>query len=246
MLTIRKANDRGHANHGWLDTYHTFSFASYQDPEHVRFRSLRVMNEDWVAPGKGFGTHPHRDMEIVTYVLQGALEHRDSMGNGEILRPGEFQRMTAGSGITHSEFNPSDDEPVHLYQIWLTPQALGLEPSYEQKRFDESQRDGRLQLVASPTGTGGSLTIHQDVEIYLANLQSGAQVDYQVRSGRGVWIQVLRGELRIADGTGADTADTPAVMAGDGVAIEAHEVEGGPTLQLQTDSQAEIMLFDMA
>ncbi|HEX2474656.1 MAG TPA: pirin family protein, partial [Lacipirellulaceae bacterium] len=150
MIVIRRAEDRGHANHGWLDTYHTFSFSSYYDPQHMGFSSLRVMNEDFVAPGKGFGTHPHRDMEIVTYVLEGALEHRDSMGNGEVLRPGEFQRMSAGTGITHSEFNPSSSEPVHLYQIWLLPEQRGIEPSYEQKKFSSDERHNRLRLVASP------------------------------------------------------------------------------------------------
>ena len=149
MIQIRKAKDRGHFDHGWLETFHTFSFGDYQDPEHTRFRSLRVMNEDWVMPGKGFGTHPHRDMEIVTYVLEGALEHKDSMGNGSVLRPGEFQRMSAGTGITHSEFNPSSSEPVHLYQIWLFPERKGIQPGYEQKAFDASQRQNRLQLVAS-------------------------------------------------------------------------------------------------
>src|SRR5919106_5942420 len=148
MIAIRKAHDRGHLNHGWLDTHHTFSFGSYRDPRHMGFRSLRVMNEDFVKPGYGFGTHPHQDMEIVTYVLEGALEHQDSMGNGEVLRPGEFQRMSAGTGITHSEFNPSTSEPVHLYQIWLLPEKRGIEPSYEQKRFPESERQNRLRLVA--------------------------------------------------------------------------------------------------
>src|SRR3954466_10164465 len=149
MITIRRASDRGHANHGWLNTYHTFSFSSYQDPRHMGFQSLRVMNEDFVAPGQGFGTHPHENMEIVTYVLSGALEHRDSMGNGEVLRPGEFQRMTAGTGIQHSEFNPSDTEPVHLYQIWLLPRAKGLTPSYEQKAYPAAERQNKLRLVAS-------------------------------------------------------------------------------------------------
>ena len=162
MIEIRKANERGHANHGWLDTYHTFSFASYRDPQHMHFRSLRVMNEDFVQPGQGFGTHPHEDMEIVTYVLEGALEHKDSMGNGEVLRPGEFQRMSAGTGITHSEFNPSDTEPVHLYQIWLFPQRKGIEPSYEQKHFAEDERRNRLRLVASQDAADGSLLIHQE------------------------------------------------------------------------------------
>src|SRR3954466_11687255 len=159
MITIRRASDRGHANHGWLNTYHTFSFSGYRDPRHMGFRSLRVMNEDFVAPGQGFGTHPHDNMEIVTYVLEGALEHRDSMGNGEVLRPGEFQRMSAGTGITHSEFNPSATEPVHLYQIWLFPEQNGLTPSYEQKRIPESGRHNRLQLVASREAGDGSLLI---------------------------------------------------------------------------------------
>src|SRR5688572_12925183 len=173
MITVRKSDERGHADHGWLNTYHTFSFASYRDPQHVHFRALRVMNEDYVAPGQGFGTHPHRDMEIVTYVLEGALEHRDSMGNGEVLRPGEFQRMSAGTGITHSEFNPSATEPVHLYQIWLFPASKGLTPSYEQRAFADSEMTGRLKLVASATGENGSLTIHQDAKIFLSKVPSG-------------------------------------------------------------------------
>jgi redox-sensitive bicupin YhaK (pirin superfamily) len=158
MIQVRKANERGHADHGWLDTYHTFSFSTYQDPEHNQFRSLRVMNEDFVEPGQGFGTHPHHDMEIVTYVLEGALEHKDSMGNGEVLRPGEFQRMSAGTGITHSEFNPSSTESVHLYQIWLLPERKGIEPSYEQKRFDDDGMTNQLRLVASPNAEHGSPT----------------------------------------------------------------------------------------
>ncbi|MCA9016950.1 MAG: pirin family protein, partial [Planctomycetaceae bacterium] len=160
MIRVRKAQERGHADHGWLDTFHTFSFADYQDPEHMRFRALRVMNEDVVQPGQGFGTHPHRDMEIVTYVLEGALEHKDSMGHGEVLRAGEFQRMSAGTGITHSEFNPSETEPVHLYQIWLYPEQKGIEPSYEQKRFPDSEQQNQLRLVASPQAEQGALKIH--------------------------------------------------------------------------------------
>ena len=162
MIQVRKAKDRGHANHGWLDTCHTFSFSKYQDPSHTRFRSLRVMNEDVVSPGEGFGTHPHHDMEIVTYVLEGALEHKDSMGKGEVLRPGEFQRMSAGTGITHSEFNPSSEEPIHLYQIWLFPERKGIEPSYEQKRFPADERHNRLRLVDSREAENGSLLIHHD------------------------------------------------------------------------------------
>jgi redox-sensitive bicupin YhaK (pirin superfamily) len=231
MIRIRKAEDRGHFNHGWLDTYHTFAFGSYDDPEHRRFRSLRVMNEDRIAPGQGFGTHPHRDMEIVTYVLSGALEHRDSMGSGEILRSGEFQRMSAGTGITHSELNPSSTEPVHLYQIWLLPERKGIEPSYEQKRFPESERRNRLQLVASPDGNDDSLTIHQDVRIYLATLDTAAMTGYSLDSGRHAWLQVLRGAVRVG-GAALDT--------GDGAAFT-----GEPSLQIDAAQPAEIMLFDL-
>src|SRR6266550_4570151 len=170
MFSIRKSSDRGHFDHGWLNTYHTFSFADYYDPAHMGFRSLRVINEDRVAPGAGFGMHGHRDMEIVTCVLSGALEHKDSLGHGEVLRPGEFQHMSAGRGIRHSEFNPSATEPVHLYQIWLLPRESGLEPSYAQKAFDPAHRTGRWQLVASPNGADGSLKIQQDARIYLANI----------------------------------------------------------------------------
>jgi len=201
MYRVRKGADRGHANHGWLDTYHTFSFAGYQDPEHTRFRSLRVMNEDWVQPGQGFGTHPHRDMEIVTYVLEGALEHRDSMGNGEVLRPGEFQRMSAGSGITHSEFNPSDSEPVHLYQIWLYPDEKGLTPSYEQKSFPARQRENQFQLVASHDGDQGSLKIHQDAQVFLGNFATGQTANFPILADRHVWLQVLRGSIVQGDQT---------------------------------------------
>src|SRR5437588_1646080 len=170
MFSIRKSSDRGHFDHGWLNTYHTFSFADYYDPAQMGFRSLRVINEDRVAPGMGFGMHGHRDMEIVTYVLAGALEHKDSMGNGAVLRPGELQRMSAGTGIRHSEFNPSTAEPVHLYQIWLVPSDKGLTPSYEQKSFPEADKHNRLRRVASPDGLDGALTIHQNAELYLASL----------------------------------------------------------------------------
>ncbi len=181
MIRIRKAGDRGHANHGWLDTYHTFSFASYQDEQHVHFRTLRVMNEDRVAPGQGFGTHPHRDMEIVTYVLSGALEHKDSMGNGEVLRPGEFQRMSAGTGLRHSEFNPSATEPVHLYQIWLFPEKDGITPSYEQKAFPVNGQANAWRLVAAPEGDNGALTIHTDARIYLAEVGPGQRTELRPR-----------------------------------------------------------------
>jgi redox-sensitive bicupin YhaK (pirin superfamily) len=232
MLTLRKAADRGHADHGWLNTYHTFSFSTYRDPQHVHFRALRVMNEDFVAPGQGFGTHPHDNMEIVTYVLEGALEHRDSMGNGEVLRPGEFQRMSAGTGITHSEFNPSPTEPVHLYQIWLFPAERDVEPSYEQKRFDEAGRENRLQLVASPGADEGSLRINQDARIYLANLDGGQTVRHELAPGRHAWLQVLRGNVTL---NGED------LKTSDGAALSDE-----PQLTITATGPAEVMLFDLA
>ncbi len=231
MIQIRKAEDRGHANHGWLDTHHTFSFGSYRDPQHMGFRSLRVMNEDFVQPGQGFGTHPHRDMEIVTYVLQGALEHKDSMGNGEVLRPGEFQRMSAGTGITHSEFNPSDVEPVHLYQIWLLPERKGIEPSYEQKRFLEEERRNRLRLVASPNSAEGSLLIHQDARVYLASLDEGKQVSHELAPGRHAWLQVLRGAVSL---------NAHDLKTSDGAAVSDENA-----LTIVAAQPAEIMLFDL-
>ncbi|QDU25358.1 Quercetin 2,3-dioxygenase [Anatilimnocola aggregata] len=232
MFAVRKAADRGHADHGWLNTYHTFSFSSYRDPRHMNFRALRVMNEDWVAAGQGFGTHPHRDMEIVTYVLEGALEHKDSMGNGEVLRPGEFQRMTAGTGITHSEFNPSTSEPVHLYQIWLFPEANGLTPSYEQKRFADEERHNRLRLVASRDAAEGSLLIHQDAKIYLASLDQGQSVTHSLASGRHAWLQVLRGSV---------TLNGQALATSDGAAISDET-----SLTIEATNNAEVMLFDLA
>lgn len=232
MITIRRSADRGHFDHGWLDTYHTFSFGSYYDPAHMGFRSLRVMNEDVVKPGEGFGTHPHRNMEIVTYILEGALEHKDSMGNGEILRAGELQRMSAGTGITHSEFNPSPTERVHLYQIWLLPERNGIEPSYEQRGFPEEDRRGRLQLVAAPDGAGGALRIHQDARLYLATIASGDELNHPVVADRHAWVQVLQGSAVIG---GEELGD------GDGAAIsdERHVSIGATT-------GAEIMLFDLA
>lgn len=232
MITIRNANDRGHANHGWLDTYHTFSFSTYQDPQHMGFRALRVMNEDRVEPGQGFGTHPHRDMEIVTYVLEGALEHKDSMGNGEVLRPGEFQRMSAGTGITHSEFNPSETEPVHLYQIWLFPERRGIEPSYEQKKFADEQMRNRLRLVASREAAEGSLAIHQDARIFLSRIDAKQQVEHRLAQGRHAWLQVLRGSISL-NGRDLQTSDGAAVS-------------DEPALTIQATKDAEIMLFDLA
>jgi len=232
MIQVRKAYERGHANHGWLDTYHTFSFAEYQDPRYGRFRALRVMNEDWIAAGQGFGTHPHHDMEIVTYVLEGALEHRDSMGNGEVLRAGEFQRMTAGTGITHSEFNPSADSPVHLYQVWLFPERKGIEPSYEQKCFPVEGRRDRWQLVAARDAADGSLLIHQDACILLADLGAGASLARDPAPDRHAWLQVLRGSLSLNE---------QELQVSDGAAISAER-----KLELHSATGAEIMLFDLA
>lgn len=232
MITVRKANERGHADHGWLNTYHTFSFGSYRDSAHVHFRALRVMNEDFVAPGQGFGTHPHEDMEIVTYVLEGALEHRDSMGNGEVLRPGELQRMSAGTGITHSEFNPSDTEPTHLYQIWLFPASKGIEPSYEQKQFASEERHNQLRLVASPDAAHGSLRIHQDARIFLSSLDAGKQLSHELPPGRHAWLQVLRGSVTL-NGELLETSDGAAISDESQLAIHA-------------TSDAEVLLFDLA
>lgn len=231
MITVRRADERGHADHGWLKTYHTFSFATYRDPEHVRFRSLRVMNEDFVAPGQGFGTHPHDNMEIVTYVLSGALEHKDSMGNGEVLHAGEFQRMSAGTGITHSEFNPSREEEVHLYQIWLFPNQRDIEPSYEQKRFPDDEQRNQLRLVASPEAADGSLLIHQDARVYLSKIDEGQQVVHRLDEGRHAWLQVLRGEVSL-NGEQLHTSDGAAVS-------DVSE------LTIQAATEAEVMLFDL-
>ena len=232
MINIRRSRDRGHANHGWLDTYHTFSFADYQDSANMRFRSLRVMNEDFVAPGQGFGTHPHHDMEIVTYVLEGALEHKDSMGNGGVLRPGEFQRMSAGTGLTHSEFNPSNEEPVHLYQIWLFPERKGIAPSYEQKRFAEEERHNQLRMVASREATDGSLLIHQDARIFLSSLDGGCSVKHVLLPGRYAWIQVLRGTVAL---------NGQSLATSDGASIS-DESE----LEIVASQSAETMLLDLA
>jgi redox-sensitive bicupin YhaK (pirin superfamily) len=232
MIRVRKASERGHFDHGWLDTYHTFSFARYYDPRHMGFRALRVINEDRVAPGTGFGTHPPEDMEIVTYVLDGALAHRDSLGTGSTIRPGELQRMTAGTGIVHSEFNPSDAEPVHFYQIWLEPEREGLEPSYEQRAFPEAEWRNRLRLVASPDGHDGSLTIRQDARLYLGTLDGGQEVSHELTPGRHAWLQVLRGDV---------TLNGLALSAGDGAALGD---EAG--LVIRSDRPSEVLLFDLS
>ena len=232
MYRIRKANERGHAHYGWLDTYHTFSFADYYDPEHRRFRSLRVINEDRVSPGQGFGTHPHADMEIITYVLDGELKHRDSMGNGEVIKAGELQRMSAGTGITHSEFNPSKTTPVHLYQIWLLPERKGIEPSYEQKRFDPHGRKNSWQLVASQQPENGAMKIHQDVGLFLADLKAKQSIKFPIKDGRHLWLQVLRGSV---------STNNFALHAGDGLSVSEEE-----SLNLLAESQSELLLFDLA
>jgi quercetin 2,3-dioxygenase len=232
MNRVRKAAERGHFNHGWLDTHHTFSFGDYYDPAHMGFRSLRVINDDRVQPGQGFGMHGHRDMEIVTYVLDGALQHKDSLGNGSIIRAGELQRMTAGTGVRHSEFNPSDKEGVHLYQIWLLPERKGLEPSYEQLAVGEERQRGRFRLVASPEGADGSLTIHQDARLYLASLLPGQAVAHPIEPGRAAWLQVLRGSVNVL---GND------LSAGDGVAVT--DVNA---ISVQAAVPSEVLLFDLA
>ncbi len=211
MITIRKGIDRGVTDFGWLDSRHTFSFGDYQDPKHHQFRTLRVINDDRVAPGAGFPTHPHRDMEILTCVLSGALEHRDSMGNGEVIHAGEWQAMTAGTGITHSEFNPSDTEPVHLLQIWLFPDRRGHTPAYQQRLFTDAEKAGQWRLVASPNGVDGSLVIHQDAKVYQAKITASQTVTHELTPGRAVYLHVA---------TGAITVNGVALGAGDGVAIE--------------------------
>ncbi len=231
MITLRRSEDRGHFNHGWLETYHTFSFADYRDPIHMGFRSLRVINEDVVAPGGGFGEHPHRDMEILTYVLSGELEHRDSLGNGAIIRPGVVQYMAAGTGILHSEFNPSATTPVHLMQIWIRPRERGAAPAYEERPFPALSDDGVLTLLASPDGRSGSIRINQDADIYAARLRGGVKTQFAIGEGRGVWIQVLRGTLEL---------DDQALRAGDGASI-AEQAE----LSVTAVEDAELLLFDL-
>lgn len=215
MITIRKAVERGHFDHGWLNTYHTFSFADYYDPAFMGFRTLRVINEDRVKAGGGFGTHGHRDMEIISYVLEGELAHRDSMGTGSVIRPGDVQRMSAGTGVTHSEMNPSQENGVHFLQIWIVPERRGIEPGYEQKTFPEGELRGRLRLVASPDGAAGSVTIHQDVKLYSA-LLAGESVAHSYAPQRYGWVQVTRGDvevngLKLSAGDGAAISDESAV-----------------------------------
>ena len=232
MLTIRKAEERGHANHGWLDTWHTFSFADYYEPREMGFGALRVINDDRVKPAQGFGMHGHRDMEIITYVLEGALAHRDSLETVAVLKAGQFQRMTAGRGIRHSEFNPSDTERVHLYQIWIEPEQTGLEPSYEDREFPAAGRQNRLQLIASRDGRDGSMQINQDASLYRASLATGLEVKHPLSPGRHAWLQVVSGKVQVG---GYD------LTAGDGLAASTE-----PSLAIRAASQAEVLLFDLA
>jgi redox-sensitive bicupin YhaK (pirin superfamily) len=229
MKTVRRATERGHGQHGWLDTRHTFSFADYRDPDHMGFRALRVINEDRVAPGQGFGAHPHRDMEILSYVLEGKLEHRDSMGNGAVLGPGELQRITAGRGMQHSEFNPDAARPVHFYQIWLLPAERGLTPSWEQKAI--AAKEGAWTLAASPDAADGSLKIHQDARVLLGRLAARQELRYELAPGRHAWLQVVRGNVEV---------DGQALSAGDGLAVSEEE-----TLALRGVGEAEVILFDL-
>jgi redox-sensitive bicupin YhaK (pirin superfamily) len=232
MITIRPANERGGADHGWLDTRHTFSFSDYYDPRHMGFRSLRVINEDRVAPGRGFGTHGHRDMEILSYVVSGGLGHRDSMGKSEVIRPHEWQRMTAGTGVRHSEMNASKTELVHFFQIWIVPEAESIAPGYEQKLFAPEEKSGRLRLVASHDGREGSLKIHQDVSVYNALLKGGEAVEHRLEPGRHAWLQVVKGTVEL-NGT--------RLGVGDGAAVSEETA-----LMINAEEEAEIMLFDLA
>ena len=231
MITIRKSQDRGHFDFGWLDTYHTFSFGDYYDPQFMGFRSLRVINEDRVAPRTGFPTHGHRDMEIITYILEGALEHRDSLGNGSVIRPGEVQRMTAGTGVTHSEANSSDD-PVHLLQIWILPNARRLNPGYEQKTFTDDEKHNRLRLIASADGRAGSVTLNQDASVYASVIDSGHEVIHELAPSRSAWLQVARGKIAI-NGNDLNQGDGAAINDEAAITIKGREL-------------AEVLLFDLA
>jgi quercetin 2,3-dioxygenase len=231
MIRLRKSNERGHANHGWLESYHTFSFADYHDPQQMGFRALRVINEDRIAGGGGFGTHPHRDMEIITCVLSGALEHKDSMGNGSVIRPGEIQYMAAGTGVQHSEFNHSPSEPAHLLQIWIQPDTRGAKPDYAEKSFADAPA-GRLNLLISKSGRDGSIPINQDADLFLARLNGGDTVRHQIAPGRGVWAQIAGGAIVL---------NGERLHAGDGAAVTSEQ-----TLEISAQQPSQILLFDLA
>lgn len=232
MIMVRPGNERGHADHGWLSTYHSFSFADYYDPRNMGFRSLRVINEDWVKGGRGFGMHPHRDMEIITYVLEGALQHKDSMGNGSVITPGEVQRMSAGTGVAHSEYNESPTDPVHLLQIWILPERNGIEPSYEQKRFEDDEKQGRLRLIGSRDARDGAVRIQQDVELYSSILAPEEKVTHELKPGRHAWLQLVRGDVML---NGLE------LKAGDGAAVSEET-----KLEIEARTETELLLFDLA
>lgn len=231
MIKVRKADDRGHFDHGWLNTYHTFSFADYYDPEQMGYGHLRVINEDRVKPAKGFGTHGHRDMEIISYVLEGVLEHKDSMGNGSVIRPGDVQRMSAGTGVLHSEYNPSRDELVHFLQIWILPERRGLTPEYEQRNFAAEEMRGKLRVIASRNGQDGSVRIHQDVRMFATTLSTGEEVAYSVPAARRTWLQVARGSLLV---------NGVPLREGDGASISEEE-----TLRITGSDRSEALIFDL-
>lgn len=232
MIELRRSEDRGHLTHGWLDTYHTFSFGDYRDPAHTRFRLLRVINEDRVDPGQGFAPHSHQDMEIFTYILEGALEHKDSMGTHSVIKPGEVQRMSAGTGVTHSEHNASDKELVHLLQIWIFPEKNGLPPSYEQKFYPEAEKRGRWRLVASRDGKEGSVTIHQDVRLFAGLIDGAEKLRYDNPKDRYAWVQVARGTVQM---------NGEKLKAGDGICVS-----GAENLSFTNGEKAELLLFDLA
>ena len=231
MIKVRKGEERGHFDFGWLNTYHSFSFGDYYDPQQTSFRSLRVINEDFVQPGHGFPTHAHRDMEIITYILQGALEHRDSMGNGSIIRRGDAQRMSAGTGVTHSEANPSPNAPVHLLQIWIIPSEQDLTPEYEEKKFSDDEKRNQLRLIVSPEGSEGSVRIHQDAKVYASLLDEGKEVTHALADGRSAWLQVAAGSV---------TLNEVALKQGDGAAVSQES-----SLRIAAQDSAEILLFDL-
>ena len=233
MITLRPARERGHANHGWLDTWHSFSFADYHDPRHMGFRALRVLNDDTVQPGEGFGTHGHRDMEIVSYVLEGALAHKDSIGSGSTITPGDVQYMSAGTGVMHSEFNGSETDPVHFVQIWILPDRAGHEPKYAEKRFERADKTNRLRLVVAPDGADGSLAIRQDVRLYASVLETGAETSLTLPKGRHLWVQALRGSVEL---------NGKILSAGDGLAASD---ETAFTFKAPK-GEAEFLVFDLA
>ncbi|MGQ0525757.1 MAG: pirin family protein [Betaproteobacteria bacterium] len=232
MLELRKSEERGHAGHGWLDSYHSFSFADYYDPDHVAFGALRVINEDRVQPGRGFGTHGHRDMEIVSYVLSGALEHKDNLGTGSVIRPGDVQRMSAGTGVLHSEFNPSTTQETHFLQIWILPKFTGMRPGYEQKRFSDAQKRGRLALIASADGRDGSVTVHQDVSVYAGLFDADETAALELAAGRRAYIHVARGAVTV-NGTRLNAGD-------------ALKMTNLRRLTIEKGHGAEVLVFDLA